>query len=70
MSVVRHVSPEEVNRAIAAVEDRYPDFAAIYDADDLDGCCKLDEVADRYGWGPATDVWDAYAAYRFLRGDR
>ena len=66
---VIRMSEEDARAIVARVEQRFPDFAEIF-AMDLDSCCRVDEVAERYGWGDATDAWDEYDTTRWLLGDR
>lgn len=60
------LTEEGIQLKIAWLEDTYSEFPIIYADDSLPKCCKVDEVATRYGWGDATDDWDEYAAFRWL----
>jgi hypothetical protein len=66
-TIVIRRTPLEIVWQNAHTEARFPDFVEIA-ALDLDPCCRLDEVADRYGWGDATGAWDEYASNRWLLG--
>lgn len=66
---VIRMTEAEARAVVARVDERFPDFDAIFRMD-LDSCCRLDEVADRYGWGDATDAWEEYDSTRWLLGDR
>jgi hypothetical protein len=68
-TIVHRPTPLELIWKNAHYEARYPDFVEIVDMD-LDNCCRLDEVADRYGWGDATGAWEEYDGNRFLLGLR
>jgi hypothetical protein len=68
-TIVHRPTPLELIWANAHYEAAYPDFPEICDLD-LDNCCRLDEVADRYGWGDATAAWEEYDANRWLLGLR
>lgn len=69
MSVVR-LSEADIRARAARYEDDYPDFPSIFGDTEMPSCCKLDEVAARYGWGGATDAWGEYESLRWLLGDR
>jgi hypothetical protein len=68
-TIVIRRTPLELIWENAHTEARFPDFPEIADMD-LDACCRFDEVAERYGWGDATDAWDGYDGNRWLLGLR
>ena len=67
MTRVKVVTAADLRAELEGIYDRYPLLRE--EVTDCCGGCAEQQVADLYGWGPATDAWNRAESVRYLLGE-